>query len=44
MKPAIFVKKEVKTMSLPVKALVSVLLAVPATIAEETIKKTTRKR
>ena len=31
-------------MSLPVKALVSALLAVAATIAEEVIKATTRKR
>jgi hypothetical protein len=31
-------------MSLPVKALVSALLAVAATIAEEAIKETTRRR
>ena len=31
-------------MSLPVKALVSALLAVAATIAEEALKETTRKR
>jgi hypothetical protein len=31
-------------MSLPVKALVSALLAVAATIAEETIKEVNRKR
>jgi hypothetical protein len=31
-------------MSLPVKALVSALLAAATTIAEETIKETTRKR